>query len=297
MEKPLVSICCISYNQEKFIKATLDGFLMQKTDFPYEIVISDDFSNDNTRQIITEYKTKYPYLFRDVSPESNLGVSKNFIHVLRSARGNYIAFCEGDDYWTDPLKLQKQVDFMESHPECTVTFHRYNILQQEEQTWRKDRCDVYLKPEQEFVELTIPMYFANWVSQPCTMMYRRGIYMGIDKPYHGYKDQHMVFHLLNEGKGYILNFDGAVYRENRGGVHGRTSALNQSRLAVQVAYELYSLNEKTDALKENLIQTLDWAIRCEKESVDGDWKILWKYAWYRLKITKSLRKTIKRLVR
>ena len=68
--------------------------------------------------------------------------------------------------------------------------------------------------------------------------------MGMDKPYHGYKDQHMVFHLLNEGKGYILNFDGAVYRENRGGVHGRTSALKQSRLAVQVAYELYMMNEE-----------------------------------------------------
>ena len=114
MEKPLVSICCITYNHEHYIKDALDGFIMQKTNFSFEIVISDDCSRDNTREIIAEYRAKYPDLIRDVSPDKNLGSSENFIYVQQRAQGKYIAICEGDDYWTDPYKLQKQVDILEA---------------------------------------------------------------------------------------------------------------------------------------------------------------------------------------
>lgn len=114
MEKPLVSICCISYNHEHYIKDALDGFIMQNTNFLYEIVISDDCSKEGTRKVIEEYKKKYPSLIRDVSPEKNMGSSENFIYVQQCAKGKYIAICEGDDYWTDPLKLQKQVDILEA---------------------------------------------------------------------------------------------------------------------------------------------------------------------------------------
>lgn len=127
MEAPLVSIVCISYNQEKYIKDALDGFVMQKTEFPFEIVISDDCSTDNTRQIIADYKTRYPNLIHDVSPDENKGMVENWKHVHLQAKGEYIAFCEGDDYWTDSLKLQKQVEYMLSHPSCglCVTDFRY----------------------------------------------------------------------------------------------------------------------------------------------------------------------------
>lgn len=113
-QSPLVSICCITYNHEPYIRDALEGFVMQKTNFPFEIVISDDCSKDNTRAIIAEYKEKYPDLFRDVSPEKNMGSFANFRYVQDCARGKYIALCEGDDYWTDPYKLQKQVDILEA---------------------------------------------------------------------------------------------------------------------------------------------------------------------------------------
>lgn len=125
MDKPLVSICCITYNHEPYIKDALDGFVMQKTNFPFEIVISDDCSKDRTREIIAEYKRKYPNLIRDISPVYNKGMFENFVYVQENANGEYIALCEGDDYWTDPYKLQKQVDYMEQHPEidlcCTAS--------------------------------------------------------------------------------------------------------------------------------------------------------------------------------
>lgn len=116
--QPIVSVCCITFNHEQYIKDALDGFVMQKTDFVFEIVISDDCSFDNTRNIIDEYKLRFPKLIRDVSPAKNKGIIENWKHVHLEARGEYIAFCEGDDYWTDPFKLQKQVEYMRRNPQC-----------------------------------------------------------------------------------------------------------------------------------------------------------------------------------
>lgn len=124
----LVSVCCISYNHEQYVQQTLDGFLMQQTDFKFEIVISDDCSSDKTHAIIKEYKGHYPTIIRDVSPVRNLGISGNFTHVLNEAKGKYIALCEGDDCWSDPYKLQKQVDFLEMHEDYVMCYTDYNTV-------------------------------------------------------------------------------------------------------------------------------------------------------------------------
>lgn len=112
---PFVSVCMITYNHEKFIREAIEGVLMQKTTFPFELIISEDCSPDNTRKIIMEYASKYPEIIRPLLPEKNLGMIKNFSQTMEAAKGKYIALCEGDDYWTDPYKLQKQVDYLESH--------------------------------------------------------------------------------------------------------------------------------------------------------------------------------------
>ncbi len=119
---PLVSIVCDTYNHAPFVRDALDSFLAQKTNFPYEIIVHDDASTDETAQIIREYEAKYPSLFRCVYRTENIYSSDPKIlehYVFPLARGKYIAICEGDDYWTSPDKLQKQIDYMESHPECT----------------------------------------------------------------------------------------------------------------------------------------------------------------------------------
>lgn len=134
MKEPLVSICCITYNQEQYVRECLEGFVMQKTNFPFEIVISDDCSKDGTRAVISDYKARYPKLFRDISPEKNMGSMANFLYVQAQAKGKYIALCEGDDYWIDPYKLQKQVDFMDAHPDysmCLTNSHIKSVGQEE----------------------------------------------------------------------------------------------------------------------------------------------------------------------
>lgn len=123
MNKITVSVLMITYNHENFIREAIEGVLMQKTDFPIEIIIGEDCSTDNTRKIVLEYSEKYPDIIRPLLPENNLGMMKNFIETMQTATGKYIALCEGDDYWTDPYKLQKQVDFLEANEEYSVCYH------------------------------------------------------------------------------------------------------------------------------------------------------------------------------
>lgn len=124
-KKPLVSVVSITYNHEPYIRDCLEGFLMQKTNFPVEIIIHDDASTDHTADIIREYYEKRPDLFHVILERENQYSQGKIIGIslYEQAQGKYFAVCEGDDYWTDPLKLQKQFDFMESHPDCSLCFH------------------------------------------------------------------------------------------------------------------------------------------------------------------------------
>ena len=125
MKNIMVSISCLTYNQEKFVADALDSFIMQKVDFEYEILIHDDASTDKTADIIRTYEERYPHLINVIYQSENTyskGAKICEFNQFR-ARGKYIAICEGDDYWTDPYKLQKQVEYMESHPSCSLCVH------------------------------------------------------------------------------------------------------------------------------------------------------------------------------
>ena len=123
MEEIIVSVICNAYNHEAYIRDALEGFVKQKTDFPFEVLVHDDASKDSTAEIIREYEEKYPEIIKPIYETENQ-YSKTDGSLTRiqygRARGKYIALCEGDDYWTDPQKLQKQVDALECHPEIDI---------------------------------------------------------------------------------------------------------------------------------------------------------------------------------
>lgn len=129
-EEIIVSVCMITYNHEKFISEAIEGVLMQKTTFPIELIIGEDCSTDATRSICVDYKKNYPEIIKLQLPETNKGMMRNFIENMQAATGKYIALCEGDDYWTDPYKLQKQVDFLDANEEYSFCFHDNIILNQ-----------------------------------------------------------------------------------------------------------------------------------------------------------------------
>ena len=128
MEDTVISICTLTYNHEKFISKAIESALVQKCSYKIEMIISDDCSTDNTVEIIKEYAAKYPGIIKPIFNAKNLGPKKNNVQCLTACTGKYIAGLEGDDYWTDTYKLQKQIDFLESNPDFIVTGHNIKEL-------------------------------------------------------------------------------------------------------------------------------------------------------------------------
>lgn len=135
---PLVSVCCITYNHEKFIEETLKGFLSQKTSFLVEFIIGNDNSTDRTAEIIDKYAKIDPRIIH-INRQKNLGMSRNALNVISQAKGKYLAFCEGDDYWSYKYKLQHQVNFMEKHSDCSIHFHNVSTYDQEKKIFLKKK--------------------------------------------------------------------------------------------------------------------------------------------------------------
>jgi glycosyltransferase involved in cell wall biosynthesis len=125
---PLVSVLIVTYNHEAYIEQTLEGILAQQCDFPIEIIIGEDKSNDQTLEICLDYQKRYPQLVRIVTWHKNVGFNANFLRVWARARGKYLAYCEGDDYWIDPTKLTKQVALMEHFPDTVVCGAQTQVL-------------------------------------------------------------------------------------------------------------------------------------------------------------------------
>lgn len=127
MTQPLVSVKMITYNHALFIAQAIEGVLQQKTTFPFELVIGEDCSTDGTRETVFEYQKKYPDIIRVITSDKNVGMMRNSLRALKACRGKYLAVCEGDDYWQSPYKLQKQVDYLERHPECGLVCTDWDI--------------------------------------------------------------------------------------------------------------------------------------------------------------------------
>ncbi|MCC6457184.1 MAG: glycosyltransferase [Caldilineaceae bacterium] len=126
---PLLSVCCITYNHAAYIEQTIKSFLMQKTDFPIEIIIHDDCSTDRTPDIIREYQASSDLIVPILQTENQKSKGKKIFPItFERARGKYIAMCEGDDYWTDPTKLQKQVAFLDANPAYVICAHDATVV-------------------------------------------------------------------------------------------------------------------------------------------------------------------------
>lgn len=172
MEQPIVTVWCLAYNQKDFIRDALEGFVMQKTTFPFEVIVHDDASTDGTTAIVQEYARRYPDIIKPVIETENQwqkGGLKHIINVMNEnyRNGKYIAFCEGDDYWTAPQKLQQQVDFLESHAEYSMCFH--SAKKKYETTARAwINCENIEDRDYDATDI-----FVNWTVPTASVMCRR----------------------------------------------------------------------------------------------------------------------------
>lgn len=231
-QHPLVSICCITYNHAPFIRRCLDGFLMQlppscvpqdaaMSDW-CEILIHDDASTDGTDDIIREYEAQYPALFKPIYETVNQYQNghRNDIDLFnyRRAKGKYIAYCEGDDFWTIPDKLRRQVDFLEAHPSYSVCFHLARIYETDTQVLRPLYYD-FRQPMEVDEDVTPEYFLRSSVGQPLTMVFRTSRYdYDWVNHYNDYCDTMEIYHLLRTGKGRMMKFIGGQYNLHGGGV-------------------------------------------------------------------------------
>ena len=228
---PLVSVACITYNQEGYIKDAIEGFLMQKTTFPIEIIINDDASTDDTARIVRNYADKHPTLIIPILQTENqhsLGINPGYKFVLPKCQGKYIAVCEGDDYWTDPFKLQKQVDFLEANENYSICFHPVNVVFEDKSQ------DEYIFPTSEFLfnktTLTTDDLVQHNFIQTNSVLYRSVFnrQVRIEKLPSGILPGDWYLHLLHSKYGRIGFIPDvmSVYRRHDDGIWQNEAAFN-----------------------------------------------------------------------
>lgn len=222
----MVSIWCITYNHEPFIRQCLDGFVMQNTNFRFEAIVHDDASTDGTAAIVREYAEKYPDIIKPILETDNQ-YSKgdgSLDRIMGAAcKGKYIALCEGDDYWVDPLKLQKQVDFLEYQPDFGMVFSDYNIFYEDRQKMVKQRLSIPIKNDSDLKWKILSQ--KDILIATCSILMRSSLYFEINKlkeDFDGFMmgDTQLLFHLARLSKIYCLEDITAIYRKHIGGVTG-----------------------------------------------------------------------------
>lgn len=232
----VVAIRCAVYNHELYLRDCLEGFVTQKTSFRFVAVVHDDCSTDNSTAIIREYEQKYPNIIKPIYETQNQwskhdgSVDRIIRDAVVETRPKYIALCEGDDYWTDPYKLQKQVDFMETHPDYSMCFHRTEVLSD-------NKTDPELYSHLEEREYSACEIYKNWSVPTCSVMYRANALTSEESNKSiVYGDIYLFLRLAEKGKLYNLNFCGAVYRRNSGGISQIENVSLYKRLYQQYMY-------------------------------------------------------------
>lgn len=246
----VVSIICCAYNHANYIRECLDGFVAQKTGFAIEVLIHDDASTDDTAEIIRAYETRYPEIIKPVYQRVNQysqGVDIFFDILLPKAKGKYIAICEGDDYWTDPLKLQKQVDFLESHPEYSMCFHGAKI--------QSELKTSFQYPVLENKAYSPKELYDDWIVPTASVVTRRDLPPLKKDPRIINGDIHLILNAACHGMVWGMSDSMSIYRIHGGGITlkrlERPAAFFEKEIAHHVAlFELYpqitkkSLNRK-----------------------------------------------------
>lgn len=214
-EPLMVTIRCCAYNQEDYIRDCLEGFVMQKTNFRFEAIVHDDASTDGTATIIREYAEKYPAIIKPIFETENQYSKKDgsLGRIMQAhTHGKYVAYCEGDDYWIDPLKLQKQVDFLEQHPNVSFSCCRFKLLNQSEHTMRVFENKYFDNPENahktDFLFDAKYAFLESWVAQTMSIVIRKSALAEKRNIFKYWRDVHMFYFALKTNPAVCQNFVG-----------------------------------------------------------------------------------------
>lgn len=248
ISSPILSVVMITYGHENFIEESINGVLAQIFDAEIEVIISDDCSPDNTENIIQNIIKNHPkgHWIKYIKHQENKGAIPNFVWTLQETRGKYVAICEGDDYWTDPLKLQKQVNFLELNPDYILCFHKVKILKD-----NGDIVDDFITrvPEKYQERITLATNY-NYIHTPSV------VYRNIDQDYssisefkHSPIGDYFLYMILSQyGKIGYINETMAMYRHGSG-IYSKLDHLKHNKANLLLYINLYSF-EKDPLIKE-----------------------------------------------
>ncbi len=274
-----VSVVVATYNHEKYIRHTLESIVSQKTDFDYEVIVGDDCSSDGTAEIVREYASKYPELIIPVIREKNMGGTSNLLDLLARIRGEYVAFIEGDDYWIDENKLQKQADFLDSHSDYIACFgHCIIVDENENRNEELEKWSGFMKRGGDYTIKDFEEYILP--GQTATSMYRKIAYAKLQQKVAEFKidvsdfiDRDQVLLMLSVGKMYNLGTEVSAYRYVVKPGAGSWSSENDF-------YSFRTLMNYLDGLKkfEKLAQVLGMKLNFDERR---------KYEWRKLEDSKK----------
>jgi glycosyltransferase involved in cell wall biosynthesis len=273
MSHPLLSVCLITYNHGRYIREALDGIVMQQVDFSWEIIVADDCSKDNTRDIVREYADKYPGLFNLVFQEKNVGPARNWMDLLAAAKGKYIAYMEGDDRWNDPEKLRKQVAFLEANPDYVISCHDAQVIDENGNVLEESKLPESERRDYSAEDLKRGAYVLS-----VSMCYRNVIGKFPDVVWKMKNGDTLLTVLLGEYGACKFQHEikPASYRRHSGGVWSMKSVITQWRTQANT-YEQFSIHFQKNGDKKFMLYYLDLLVkkqldiyRWEKENGENE---------------------------
>jgi glycosyltransferase involved in cell wall biosynthesis len=247
-----LSVAMITYNHERFVGQAIESVLAQKTDFPYEIVIGEDCSTDGTRGVILDFQRRYPERIVSILRERNVGAMQNFSETIAACRGEYVAFLEGDDFWTSLSKLQKQVDFLDAHPDSALCCHRVKFLNE------TGSAEIDIHPLLSAGSYTIEDQLRTNLVMTSSAVLRRDLIGPIPRWFFEMKmgDWPLFAMVARHGKIELMDEVMATYRVHPGGMW---SSLPKATQAREVARMLRALDQQLEFQYTNTIrQTITW---------------------------------------
>ena len=296
---PMVVIRCTVYNHEPYLRDCLEGFVMQQTNFPFVAIVHDDASTDGSAAIIREYEEKYPNIIKPIYETENQyskrdgSLGRIMSAAIEATGAKYVAMCEGDDYWTDPLKLQKQVDFMEANSEYSMCFHKVNVLLEEGVSQKTIESDIH---DGEWSARDI---YENWIISTCSVLYRKFPAERDSRILFG--DIFLFLQCAERGRIWCLNMQSATYRRHVGGASVSTSIQDVMRMYEQYTFmkhrfpTLADISERKRQIYMNYLYNAAYALGISKYRVIyiiNHWnklfsKYLLRTIWYVLKDMKG----------